>query len=112
LALEIFGIDGAILLDEPDTHNFDYANINAPVFFWNTVAIAGAPGVHQSEVVSVWRAAAASDALPATVAAVTAIASVAPRIGGMSASPGTPDLAAAGLFRPMTRCPCAARTRV
>ena len=34
LALKIFGIDGPTLLeDEPDTHTFDYANINAPIFF-------------------------------------------------------------------------------
>ena len=38
LALKIFGIDGPTLLeDEPDTRTFDYANINAPVFFSNTV---------------------------------------------------------------------------
>jgi len=38
LALKIFGITGPTLLeDEPDTHTFDYANINAPVFFCNTV---------------------------------------------------------------------------
>jgi hypothetical protein len=38
LALKIFGIDGPTLLeDEPDTHTFDYANINAPIFFANTV---------------------------------------------------------------------------
>ena len=38
LALKIFGIDGPTLLeDEPDTRTFDYANINAPVFFCNTV---------------------------------------------------------------------------
>ena len=38
LALKIFGIDGPTLLDaEPDTGTFDYANINAPVFFCNTV---------------------------------------------------------------------------
>lgn len=38
LALKIFGIDGPTLLDdEPDTHTFDYANINAPIFFCNTV---------------------------------------------------------------------------
>ena len=38
LALKIFDIDGPTLLeDEPDTHTFDYANINAPVFFCNTV---------------------------------------------------------------------------
>ena len=38
LALKIFGINGPTLLeDEPDTHTFDYANINAPVFFCNTV---------------------------------------------------------------------------
>jgi hypothetical protein len=37
LALKIFGIDGPTLLeDEPDTHTFDYANINAPIFFCNT----------------------------------------------------------------------------
>jgi hypothetical protein len=38
LALKIFGITGPTLLeDEPDMHTFDYANINAPVFFCNTV---------------------------------------------------------------------------
>jgi hypothetical protein len=38
LALKIFGIEGPTLLDdEPDTGTFDYANINAPVFFCNTV---------------------------------------------------------------------------
>jgi hypothetical protein len=38
LALKIFGIDGPTLLeDEPNTGTFDYANINAPVFFCNTV---------------------------------------------------------------------------
>ena len=38
LALKIFGIAGPTLLeDEPDTRTFDYANINAPVFFCNTV---------------------------------------------------------------------------
>ena len=38
LALKIFGINGPTLLeDEPDTRTFDYANINAPVFFSNTV---------------------------------------------------------------------------
>ena len=38
LALKIFDIDGPTLLeDEPDKHTFDYANINAPVFFCNTV---------------------------------------------------------------------------
>jgi hypothetical protein len=38
LALKIFGINGPTLLeDEPDTGTFDYANINAPVFFCNTV---------------------------------------------------------------------------
>ena len=38
LALKMFGIDGSTLLeDEPDTHTFDYANINAPIFFCNTV---------------------------------------------------------------------------
>ncbi|WP_326601388.1 catalase family protein [Streptomyces sp. NBC_01799] len=38
LALKIFDIDGPTLLDdEPDTHTFDYALINAPVFFCNTV---------------------------------------------------------------------------
>jgi hypothetical protein len=38
LALKIFGIDGPTLLeDEPNTRTFDYANINAPVFFCNTV---------------------------------------------------------------------------
>jgi hypothetical protein len=38
LALKIFGVDGPTLLeDEPNTHTFDYANINAPIFFCNTV---------------------------------------------------------------------------
>jgi hypothetical protein len=38
LALKMFGIDGPTLLDEePDTHTFDYANIDAPIFFCNTV---------------------------------------------------------------------------
>ena len=38
LALKMFGIDGSTLLeDEPDTHTFDYANINAPIFFYNTI---------------------------------------------------------------------------
>lgn len=38
LALKIFDIDGPTLLDdEPDTRTFDYALINAPVFFCNTV---------------------------------------------------------------------------
>jgi hypothetical protein len=38
LALKIFGVAGPTLLeDEPDTRTFDYANINAPVFFCNTV---------------------------------------------------------------------------
>jgi len=38
LALKIFGIDGSTLLeDEPDTRTFDYANINAPIFFCNTI---------------------------------------------------------------------------
>jgi hypothetical protein len=38
LALKMFGIDGPTFLDEePDTHTFDYANIDAPIFFCNTV---------------------------------------------------------------------------
>lgn len=38
LALKLFGIDGPTLLDdEPDTHTFDYANIDAPIFFCNTI---------------------------------------------------------------------------
>ena len=38
LALKIFDIAGPTLLeDEADTRTFDYANINAPVFFCNTV---------------------------------------------------------------------------
>ncbi|MFI6494964.1 catalase family protein [Streptomyces sp. NPDC050564] len=37
LALKLFDIDGPTLLeDEPDTRTFDYANINAPIFFCNT----------------------------------------------------------------------------
>ena len=39
IGLKIFGIEGKTLLeDEPDTHTFDYALINHPVFFVNTVA--------------------------------------------------------------------------
>jgi hypothetical protein len=39
LALKIFGIAGRTMLDdEPDSGTFDYANINAPIFFCNTVA--------------------------------------------------------------------------
>jgi hypothetical protein len=38
LALKIFGVEGRTLLDdEPDSGTFDYANINAPIFFCNTV---------------------------------------------------------------------------
>jgi hypothetical protein len=38
LALKMFDIDGPTLLDdEPDTRTFDYANINGPIFFCNTV---------------------------------------------------------------------------
>lgn len=38
LALKIFDVDGPTLLeDEPDSGTFDYALINAPVFFCNTV---------------------------------------------------------------------------
>jgi hypothetical protein len=38
LALKMFGIDGPTLLeDEPDAHTFDYAAIDAPIFFCNTV---------------------------------------------------------------------------
>src|SRR5438874_3374074 len=38
LALKMFGIDGPTLVeDEPDAHTFDYANIDAPIFFCNTV---------------------------------------------------------------------------
>lgn len=38
LALKIFDIDGPTLLeDEPDTRTFDYALVNAPIFFCNTV---------------------------------------------------------------------------
>jgi hypothetical protein len=37
--LKIFGIEGKTLLeDEPDSHTFDYAMINHPVFFANTLA--------------------------------------------------------------------------
>jgi hypothetical protein len=39
IGLKIFGIDGKTLLeDEPDSHTFDYALINHPVFFVNTVS--------------------------------------------------------------------------
>ncbi|WP_225826957.1 catalase family protein [Streptomyces naphthomycinicus] len=38
LALKMFGVPGPTLLeDEPDTGTFDYANINGPVFFCNTI---------------------------------------------------------------------------
>jgi hypothetical protein len=38
LGLKLFGIDGPTLLeDEPDSHTFDYAMINYPIFFANTV---------------------------------------------------------------------------
>ena len=38
LALKIFDINGPTLLqDEPDTGTFDYATINVPVFFCNTI---------------------------------------------------------------------------
>jgi hypothetical protein len=38
LALKIFDINGPTMLaDEPDTGTFDYANINGPIFFCNTV---------------------------------------------------------------------------
>ena len=38
IGLKIFGIDGPTLLDdEPDSRTFDYAMINAPTFFVNTV---------------------------------------------------------------------------
>ena len=38
MALKIFDVNGPTLLeDEPDTGTFDYATINAPVFFCNTV---------------------------------------------------------------------------
>ncbi len=38
IALKIFDINGPTLLeDEPDTGTFDYATINAPVFFCNTI---------------------------------------------------------------------------
>ncbi len=39
IGLKIFGIEGKTLLeDEPDSHTFDYALINQPVFFVNTLA--------------------------------------------------------------------------
>jgi len=64
LALKIFDIAGPTLLeDEPDSGTFDYANIDAPVFFCNTVEhylfiqdlfieapayfVQGAPGRHR-----------------------------------------------------------------
>jgi hypothetical protein len=38
MGLKLFGIDGPTLLeDEPDSHTFDYAMINHPTFFVNTV---------------------------------------------------------------------------
>jgi len=39
IGLKVFGIEGKTLLeDEPDSHTFDYALINHPVFFVNTLA--------------------------------------------------------------------------
>jgi len=39
VGLKIFGIEGRTLLeDEPDSHTFDYAMIDHPVFFANTLA--------------------------------------------------------------------------
>ena len=39
MGLKIFGIEGKTLLeDEPDSHTFDYALIDHPVFFVNTLA--------------------------------------------------------------------------
>src|SRR5262245_1949882 len=39
IGLKIFGIEGKTLLeDEPDSHTFDYAMINYPVFFINSAA--------------------------------------------------------------------------
>jgi hypothetical protein len=39
IGLKIFGIEGETLLeDEPDSHTFDYAMIDHPVFFANTLA--------------------------------------------------------------------------
>jgi len=39
IGLKIFGIEGKTLLeDEPNSHTFDYALINHPVFFVNTLA--------------------------------------------------------------------------
>src|SRR5262250_1944787 len=39
IGLKIFGIEGKTLLeDEPDSHTFDYAMIDNPVFFVNTLA--------------------------------------------------------------------------
>jgi hypothetical protein len=39
IGLKVFGIEGKTLLeDEPDSHTFDYAMINHPVFFVNTLA--------------------------------------------------------------------------
>jgi hypothetical protein len=38
IGLKIFGVEGKTLLeDEPDSHTFDYALINHPVFFINSV---------------------------------------------------------------------------
>src|SRR5215208_4811160 len=64
MGLKLFGIESQTLLeDEPDSHTFDYALINAPIFFCNTVEhylfiqklflsapdyfSRGKPGVHQ-----------------------------------------------------------------
>jgi len=39
IGVKVFGIEGKTLLeDEPDSHTFDYALINHPVFFVNTLA--------------------------------------------------------------------------
>jgi hypothetical protein len=38
MALKMFDVPGKCLLeDEPDTHTFDYTNINGPIFFCNTL---------------------------------------------------------------------------
>ena len=38
MGLKLFGVAGPTLLeDEPDSGTFDYANINAPIFFANTI---------------------------------------------------------------------------
>lgn len=49
-ALKIFNVPGPTLLeDEPDTGTIDYANINGPIFFGNTIEHVVGPGGRVSQ---------------------------------------------------------------